>query len=239
MRKILLAVGLAGAMASSSVFAAFDGTVVINSGSPYQYGNGGEFQAVSSGLGTFITFCIEHPENLGFGGRYDYTINTGAVRGGGGANATDPHTGLAMDNISIGTAYLYSQFRSGALAGYFTGNRYQHAGELQNAIWYLEGEITSLAYNGADGTAFYNLAMANAGAGSLSVTEVAADSGGAYGVVALNLFNGPYSQSFDGYNLNQDVLAIVPEPTTMIAGALLLLPFGASAMRIVRKGRAA
>jgi len=31
----------------------------------------------------------------------------------------------------------------------------------------------------------------------------------------------------------------VPEPTTMIAGALLLLPFGASTLRILRKGRAA
>jgi hypothetical protein len=31
----------------------------------------------------------------------------------------------------------------------------------------------------------------------------------------------------------------VPEPTTMIAGALLLLPFGASTLRIVRKNRVA
>jgi hypothetical protein len=31
----------------------------------------------------------------------------------------------------------------------------------------------------------------------------------------------------------------VPEPTTMIAGALLLLPFGASTLRILRKNRAA
>jgi hypothetical protein len=28
---------------------------------------------------------------------------------------------------------------------------------------------------------------------------------------------------------------VVPEPTTMIAGALLLLPFGASTLRILRK----
>jgi hypothetical protein len=31
----------------------------------------------------------------------------------------------------------------------------------------------------------------------------------------------------------------VPEPTTMVAGALLLLPFGASTLRILRKNRAA
>lgn len=34
-------------------------------------------------------------------------------------------------------------------------------------------------------------------------------------------------------------LAAVPEPTTMIAGALLLLPFGASTLRILRKNRTA
>jgi hypothetical protein len=31
----------------------------------------------------------------------------------------------------------------------------------------------------------------------------------------------------------------VPEPTTMIAGALLLLPFGASTLRVLRKHRGA
>jgi hypothetical protein len=31
----------------------------------------------------------------------------------------------------------------------------------------------------------------------------------------------------------------VPEPTTMIAGALLLLPFGASTLRILRKRQVA
>jgi len=33
--------------------------------------------------------------------------------------------------------------------------------------------------------------------------------------------------------------ASVPEPTTMIAGALLLLPFGASTIRFLRKNRMA
>jgi len=34
-------------------------------------------------------------------------------------------------------------------------------------------------------------------------------------------------------------ISSVPEPTTMVAGALLLLPFGASTLRILRKSRAA
>ncbi len=39
--------------------------------------------------------------------------------------------------------------------------------------------------------------------------------------------------------VNQDFLVPVPEPTTMIAGALLLLPFGVSTLRILRKNRVA
>jgi hypothetical protein len=35
------------------------------------------------------------------------------------------------------------------------------------------------------------------------------------------------------------VTSTVPEPTTMLAGALLLLPFGANTLRILRKNRAA
>jgi hypothetical protein len=54
--------------------------------------------------------------------------------------------------------------------------------------------------------------------------------------------------SFDGNNpwvqpdrdvMAQFVVTQVPEPTTMIAGALLLLPFGVSTLRFVRKNRAA
>jgi hypothetical protein len=45
------------------------------------------------------------------------------------------------------------------------------------------------------------------------------------------------SYSILGYTGSDSVA--VPEPTTMIAGALLLLPFGTSTLRILRKNRAA
>ena len=41
-----------------------------------------------------------------------------------------------------------------------------------------------------------------------------------------------------GYT-GSDMVTVVPEPTTMIAGALLLLPFGASTLRILRKKKTA
>ena len=39
--------------------------------------------------------------------------------------------------------------------------------------------------------------------------------------------------------LRQHGVTECPEPTTMIVGALLLLPFGASALRLLRKSRKA
>jgi hypothetical protein len=42
-----------------------------------------------------------------------------------------------------------------------------------------------------------------------------------------------------GTQAGQDSYTPVPEPTTMIAGALLLLPFGASTLRILRRNRTA
>ena len=240
MKKLCMVLSLAGVMAAPNLFASYDGTITLYQNA-YSYANGGQFTAVTSGLGTFQTFCIEYNEEYVPGSTYEYNQNTGAVAGGAGVDATDPHTGLSMDNISIGTAWLYSQFRAGTLANYFNASQQLNAGALQDAIWYLENETTTLAFNGVDGTYYYDLAKAALG---LNDTTIFKDSDGAYGVIALNLFDGPYStavQSPNGqtYNLNQDQLAIVPEPTTMIAAALLLLPFGASTLRILRRNRTA
>lgn len=60
--------------------------------------------------------------------------------------------------------------------------------------------------------------------------------------VAANLGTGNILRSTEsgaGQDLIWNVTAVVPEPTTMIAGALLLLPFGASTLRMLRKSRAA
>jgi hypothetical protein len=46
-------------------------------------------------------------------------------------------------------------------------------------------------------------------------------------------------QDADGTHTMDLQLNLVPEPTTMMAGALLLLPFGASTLRILRKARTA
>jgi hypothetical protein len=208
----IMAVGLAGVMAAPNLFAytGLDGTIYF-SAPTYQNGTGGEFNAVTTGLGSFPTLCLEDAEYIGQppSGPYTYTINSGGVAGGPGANVIDPYTGLAMDNISKGTAWLFSQFSAGTLTlddgtgSYFDANRLAHAGELQQAIWFLEDET-------AGQTNAYVTLVENALGTDLAGIKV--DSNGAYGVVALNLF------SPDG-SLAQDQLT-VPEPTT--TGCFLL-----------------
>ena len=70
---------------------------------------------------------------------------------------------------------------------------------------------------------------------SLSMTLV----GGSYKLQFIRGIN--YSDGHDYYALDNVSLDAVPvpEPTTMIAGGLLLLPFGASALRMLRRSREA
>jgi len=101
---------------------------------------------------------------------------------------------------------------------------------LQQAIWFLEDEV------GGVNNGYVTLVENKLGK---TLAQIEADSDGAYGVIALNLFNGPAATQVTKngvtYNLNQDQLAIVPEPATVLAGALLLLPLGASSIRILRR----
>jgi len=136
---------------------------------PSGYGDfpdgGGEFTAVTSdatlalkydskatrmegnALG-FQTFCIEYTEEFYPGWTYTYEISPFAKNGGAtlGPDGTDLGNGNKIDPVSVGTAYLYSQFATGVLTDYNynpssgPGSREESARSLQNLIWYLEGE---------------------------------------------------------------------------------------------------
>lgn len=105
-------------------------------------GDGGEFTLTSvgdpipGGVTQWQSFCLEMPEPVTIGATYKFDISTGAINGG--------YSGGNPDPISPETAYLYTQFLDGNLSnynytpGYF--DRRISAGELQEAIWYLEGE---------------------------------------------------------------------------------------------------
>ncbi len=108
---------------------------------------------------SFQTFCLEMTEEAVTSDLNFFTIGTYAAAGGGGAvNGRDP--------ISVGTAWLYSEFAKGTLSvpkmgaadpkfgDYFSGvapSRSNEADQLQRAIWWLEqeapGEEAKLAIN--------------------------------------------------------------------------------------------
>lgn len=104
----------------------------------------------------------------------------------------------------------------------------------------------------ADGTGDWQYAVDYTGTGSSGTPpstlsfSVTANSGtlspndfvtNASGLLFASDISGPYGGS--GTNIVTGDVAAVPETTTIIAGTLLLLPFGASMLRILRKSRKA
>lgn len=158
----------------------FADTVTLTQASTHGSTGGGEFIATPTGglLGStpFKTFCIEYNELINFNTPYNYVLSDKAVNGGVAGGNPDP--------ISLGTAWIYSQYRQGVLAGY-TGNTASQD-TLQNAFWWLENEIT-LADPGANSY----LAAAYTSLASFGVTTLADLQQNAgtqnFGVSAMNL----------------------------------------------------
>ena len=165
----------------------------------------------------FLGFCLEYTESINLSGNQNYFVNVSnqAVNGGGGPNP---------DPLSLVTAYLYSQFRAGNIA-----TTAQGAADLQNAIWWMEQEITT-GQRTAAATTLINNAKTALGLNALTDAALRAlDANGAYGVRALNVYSNSTLTS-----LNQDMLAMVPEPSTYAAAALLMLPVLIQARRMRR-----
>ena len=210
MKKAILLCTIIGCIVTTSAMAS--STVVLQSG-PYQNGNGGEFTATLGGDplegmtdSVFQTFCVEYNEHLSFGTTYNVTLSTVAIQGGVGGGSPDP--------LDARTAWLYNEFLNGTLAGYdYTGaNRNASAGQLQNAIWYLENEITSVSC-GSLAEQFVQMAEA-------------ADWEGIHNIRVLNLYG---MDSLYG----QDVLCRVN--TVPVPGALLLTCLGAVPLSWLRR----
>jgi hypothetical protein len=184
MKKMLLAVLVASAVAT---FQAGANVVTVDKVNGYTGGDG-EFN-VSPPIGSgyagvdlynnsfgsigFGTFCINRSVLINVPGQYNATVIQSGI---------DPNNG---NQISLGTAWLFSQFATGTLAGYnYTPGvgRSDSAYHLQLAIWILEGQypIASIV-PGSD--PFLNAAIA--AFGTLAGAE--ADNNQKYNVGVLGL----------------------------------------------------
>ena len=129
-----------------------------------------------------------------FDANQTYDFTVNSAAVEGGVGGSDP--------ISAATAWLFKKFINGTLTD-VVGFAYNDTGgtELQHAIWALEGESNN-------GSGSYLVTAAQTAAGSGNNTDPT--------VAVLNLYqNGARKQ---------DMLVVVPEPSTYIAGGLALLP---------------
>ena len=211
-------------------------TVTLSTDSNTGGHGGGAFYAQTSGNGNFETFCIDPSHSFTTGKTYNYTISQ---------NTTDPNVSkigrktVYKDNfISIGTAFLYSQFLDGNLGDGWTKS---DSTLLQQTFWALEGEISNVSSILNTGNTFYNDLITQFH--NISAAEADAGEDNIYGVAVMNL----YSIRNGKTTLAQSQLVriptcpppvSVPEPSTIVAGALLLLPLGVSALKILRRKQA-
>jgi hypothetical protein len=155
---------------------------------------GGPFNLSNSTTGdNFTTFCLERNEYFTPGATYTVqNISTGAAAGGI-AGATD-----GVDPLDVRTAYVYYNYRvhNWSALGNFDGSA-EDLHTLQAAIWFFEQELTpNTNLTGIDSTLYNQLIAINPDWKDLGPVRV------------LN-----YST---GNERTQDMLAMVPEPTTML-----------------------
>lgn len=134
MLRLFLAAALVAAIAAP-VFA----VPTITLTNPNGGNNGFKATVTSETVGiystndTFWTFCVEYDEHFTPGGTYSVYVNTAAVYGGVGSSTSDP--------LGADTAWLYDQFLDEVLG--INVNSSSEMFKLQQAIWQLEGEITT------------------------------------------------------------------------------------------------
>ena len=117
-------------------------------------------------------FCVEYNEHVWLGTKMVVGgVSDRAVLGGRSGQVLNGLGNNLGDPISNQTRFLYESYATGALSstGFLYGNNVW-ADSLQEALWRLEGEVTS--FSTLYGQQLYNYANSFNGAGSASVFVV-------------------------------------------------------------------
>jgi len=211
----------AGSLVASATVASAQDTVELTQNPSLSFGDGGAFNAVTTQDfaqnyapvatqgGGFETFCIESTVTFQPSTPYYYVLSQ------------DDSMGRAL---TMGAAYLYSQFATGQLPGYFTGSDPSaEAGLLQSAIWELQYGQSMSDFPSYTTDPFYALATNHLG----GVAGAEAPSDGAFDVDVLQMWDSPTSQ-IPGTDDHQNQLVYLGVPDNAYTGALL----GAAALSL-------
>jgi hypothetical protein len=215
----LLAAGLVAATVTSQAalslnFSNLEDTTI-------QFGAGSSFQ-LNPTAGSLATPQFEITSSLGGTGSANGLF--GWINGNPWTIGAITTSGNLQTASVTGAAFLFLNDGAGNdLTGnlnWVTIHTFNSAGGINAA---LALNVTGLTYAGGNADL---LTLAAGGTGSLNLTFQFSS-----GATLTDLTTGTSAQvtSYSGS------LAVVPEPSTMIAGALLLLPFGATTLRILRK----
>jgi hypothetical protein len=201
------------------------------------------------------TFCTDVGVDWNNTGNTPYTAKVFA--GATGVPASGNPTWSAIPEAIQNAAWIYqnyyvAQYQS-VLAGANTSAGESQAAGIQLAIWKVLYDTTmpsgkldnaSLGSASANSGNYFDAGVLTASgfAGGLNVADTilaALETARTAGNEA-SIFS-PYTETWLSPNNNnsQGLIAPVPEPTTLIAGAMLLLPFGASTLRTLRRSRSA
>lgn len=157
MKKLLLGLVLTGWLVFQSSSAVAGYIYGIEIGDMIKFtkstgpNGGGEFTWVAADDGyTWQSFCVEKNEYISLNHSYEVKGISGYAMAGGVDGHDTNIGGIWADSLSNETAWLFWNFSKGTLGKEskytYESNKVQE-GYLQNIIWYLEDEITSLNGN--------------------------------------------------------------------------------------------
>lgn len=218
---IRIATGLL--LATASLAQAADSVTLTQNA--YSYSVGGEFSAATTGdfivnyapvatIGSdFETFCVQASVDFTPNTTYTYTLSDYDSQGRA---------------LSEGAAFLYYEFGLGQLAGYNYTNaaiRKTDAGELQAALWALQGGQSYAGFPSLATDPFYELATNTLG----SVAATNADNG-VYDVEILQMWNANGTAA-------QNQLVLLDPPSSVPDGASTggMLAFACAGLIILAK----